>query len=116
MGEEKRRTFDQIALRAVHHPRRAMDHFVHQLSLFTQSIRDEAHSSKELATPLVDGVAFTPDGRLLASASDDRTVRVWNAASGQQLRALQGHTGGVTSVAFSPDSKRLASRRPMPIR
>ena len=54
-------------------------------------------------------VAFSPDGKRLASASRDGTVKVWDAATGQEIRTLKGHTGFVTSVAFSPDGKRLAS-------
>jgi WD40 repeat protein len=54
-------------------------------------------------------VAFSPDGRRLASASEDKTVRVWDAATGQQVLALRGHTGAVSCVAFSPDGRRLAS-------
>src|SRR5262249_55603014 len=57
----------------------------------------------------VYSVSFSPDGKRLASASADRTVKVWDATSGQQARTLQGHTGTVSSVAFSPDGKRLAS-------
>src|SRR5205085_528244 len=45
----------------------------------------------------------------LASASSDNTVKVWDAETGQELRTLKGHSGGVRSVAFSPDGKRLAS-------
>jgi WD40 repeat protein/serine/threonine protein kinase len=57
----------------------------------------------------VAGVAFSPDGLLIASASDDRTVKVWDAQTGLQLRELKGHDDAVNSVAFSPDGRRIAS-------
>ena len=57
----------------------------------------------------VKAVAFSPDGRTLASASDDYTLKLWDAVSGRELRTLTGHTSPVFSVAFSPDGRRLAS-------
>jgi WD40 repeat protein len=54
------------------------------------------------------GVAFSADGKRLASA-DGKTVNVWDAQTGQQLLSFKGHTDTVWSVAYSPDGKRLAS-------
>jgi RNA polymerase sigma factor (sigma-70 family) len=52
---------------------------------------------------------FSPDGKRLASASADQTVKVWDSRSGQELLTLKGHTDGVHCVCFSPDGQRLAS-------
>jgi Tol biopolymer transport system component len=54
-------------------------------------------------------VAFGPDGRQLATGSQDKTAIVWNARMGQKLHTLSGHTLWVSSVAFSPDGKQLAT-------
>jgi WD40 repeat protein len=54
-------------------------------------------------------VAFSPDGRWLAGAMADRTVRVWDLASGELRHTLNGHIDLVMAVAFSPDGKQLAS-------
>jgi hypothetical protein len=56
----------------------------------------------------VDGLAFSPDGRRLATASTDNTARIWDAATGQPILKL-AHGGAVSAVAFSPDGRRLAT-------
>jgi eukaryotic-like serine/threonine-protein kinase len=60
-------------------------------------------------TGLVSGVAFRADGRLLASASSDRTVRIWDVDAAKCVDVLTGNTDQVYSVAFHPDGTRLAS-------
>ncbi|MBL8208964.1 MAG: PD40 domain-containing protein, partial [Blastocatellia bacterium] len=57
----------------------------------------------------VRAVAFSPDARLLASGGTDRMVKLWDMASGRELRVLAGHEDSVAAVAFSPDGRLLAS-------
>lgn len=55
------------------------------------------------------GIAYAPNGKTLASAGRDETVRLWNPKTGENLATLTGHGGLVTSIAFSPDGKQLFS-------
>jgi WD40 repeat protein len=57
----------------------------------------------------VTSVAFSPDGKQVVSGSWDKTVRLWDAATGAPQQTLEGHSDPVTSVAFSPDGKQVVS-------
>lgn len=54
-------------------------------------------------------VAWSPDGRRVASGGADETLRIWDAADGRQIRVLSGHTSEVNTVAWSPDGHQLAA-------
>jgi WD40 repeat protein/serine/threonine protein kinase len=75
----------------------------------------DATTGTALGEPLgqegtAEGVAFSPDGKVLASAGGDASIRLWNVESGQAMHEpLRGHEGVVSDVAFSPDGKMLAS-------
>jgi WD40 repeat protein len=88
----------QVPSRSRHAPWRLLKHLA-EGSLFTL----RGH------TRAVTSVAFAPDGRLLASASADNTVKLWETGTGHELRTLHGHTWQVMSVAFDADGQRLAS-------
>ncbi len=57
----------------------------------------------------VVGIAFSPDGRRIATASFDRTIKLWDTATGSEVFTLRGHNSGLLVVAFSPDGRRIVS-------
>src|SRR3990172_8626870 len=54
-------------------------------------------------------ITFSPDGKLILTGSFDKTVRLWNAADGKELKKFEGHLGLVLGVAFSKDMRFIAS-------
>jgi WD40 repeat protein/serine/threonine protein kinase len=54
-------------------------------------------------------IAFSPDGRRIATTSYDRTVKLWDTATGREVFTLRGHSNGVIALAFSPDGNRIVS-------
>jgi WD40 repeat protein len=57
----------------------------------------------------VQSVAFSPDGQTIASSSFDGTLRLWDAATGQEQRRITGHRDAVLSIAFHPDDALILS-------
>ncbi|HWT03300.1 MAG TPA: adenylate/guanylate cyclase domain-containing protein [Pyrinomonadaceae bacterium] len=60
-------------------------------------------------TAAIGRIAWSPDGRVLATPSEDKTIRLWDAETGELLRTLRGHTDEVMTVAFDPAGQSLAS-------
>ncbi|MBA3017350.1 MAG: caspase family protein [Proteobacteria bacterium] len=58
---------------------------------------------------IILSIAFSPDGKYLLSGSADNTIKLWDVATGREIRTFTGHTAAVESIAFSPDGKHIIS-------
>lgn len=83
------------------------------ISLFTSSVSAQNIDVQALqafhANSPMDTVAFSSDGRFIATGGRDNLIRVWDTNSGEELMRTEGHADWVTSLAFSPDSRQIIS-------
>ena len=82
---------------------------VRRSNFYNRPSRDDSYLTVP-AKARLSSIAVSPDGRLVATAGNDSTVRLWNSETGQETRALRGHTSrSILTVAFSPDGRWVAS-------
>ncbi len=79
------------------------------IDLWTTKVGYSSPAPLEGHTENITSLVFSPDGELLASGSEDNTIRVWNVINGSINKILNQHLDTVTCITFSPDGKTLAS-------
>jgi WD40 repeat protein len=85
---------------------------IHTLKGHLSSVPDDPSDPQDNTITVqleVQSIAFSPDGKLVATGSQDNTIKIWDVDSGKELYTLRGHSCSVTSVAFSPDGQILVS-------
>src|SRR5262249_56768527 len=75
----------------------------------SRSQREEGQGGRKRRDPVVNDVAFSPDGRLLGAAGSDGTARLWVVQTGALACQVGGHAGQVRSIAFSPNGRLFAT-------
>lgn len=100
---------DEAAARFRHEQRgNLFSAFGNAASANTAALKPELYVQKKHDGEITS-VAFTPDGKMLASAGVDKTIKLWDAATGVELRTIPAHTSDVNALAISADGKSLAS-------
>jgi WD40 repeat protein/tRNA A-37 threonylcarbamoyl transferase component Bud32 len=119
--QRKQLYFNRIALAEVAYRNKDLTHACELLKACPEDLRgwewdrlnhissDQSLMTLRGHTDRVYGVAVSPDGKYIASGSRDKTIKVWNAATGAELMTLRGHNEGVGPVSFSPDGKQIVS-------
>jgi WD40 repeat protein len=97
---EKNTAQSQMAQEALQQTHHALQQAIYNLQ---ECNRLNGHSS------MVVSVSFSPDGKTIASASGDTTIKIWDVVTGKEITTLTGHRHAVMSVRFSPDGKMIAS-------
>ena len=80
-----------------------------KLSGHKERVKRVLRDMRQIVSGSVNGVAVTPDGRRVLSASSDETLKIWDFATGRELRTFRGHTAGVKAVVVTPDGLQAIS-------
>jgi WD40 repeat protein/serine/threonine protein kinase len=97
----------QLLAAAINHSKPREEAGPGEVKLWDMRTRRELHCLRG-HSKLVGSIAFSPDGKWLASASADQTLKLWDVATGKEMQTLRGKANGIHGVAIHPDGQRLA--------
>lgn len=81
----------------------------YQIKLWNINTGKEIRSLKENPSVIINSIAFSPDGKILAAGKSDKSIKLWDIEQGKEIEVLNGHAGSVTYLCFSPNGKLLSS-------